>query len=87
MWYEEVIDITTFAVQIFEIRISWIQRIQTKKIFISLSLNGNQMLVGKLDDQPSFWIDGDQKNCMDDHLSTPQITFKNGEVLSSYCKG
>ena len=53
----------------------------------SLSLNGNQMLVGKLDDQPSFWIDGDQKNCMDEHLSTPQITFKNGEVLSSYCKG
>ena len=53
----------------------------------SLALNGNEMLVGKLDDQPSFWIDGDQKNCMDDHMSTPQITFKNGEVLSSQCKG
>ena len=53
----------------------------------SLSLNGNQVLVGKLNDQPSFWIDGDQENCMDDHLSTPQITFKNGEVLTSYCKG
>ena len=53
----------------------------------SLALNGNQMLVGKLNDQPSFWIDGDQKTCMDDHFSTPQITFKNGEVISSYCKG
>ena len=53
----------------------------------SLALNGNEMLVGKFDDQPSFWIDGDQKNCMDDHMSTPQITFKNGEVLSSQCKG
>ena len=56
-------------------------------LITGLSLNGNQMLVGKLNDQPSFWIDGDQKNCMDEHLSTPQITFKNGEVLSSYCKG
>ena len=53
----------------------------------SLSLNGNQMLVGKLNDQSSFWIDEDHRNCMDDHMSTPQITFKNGEVLSSYCKG
>ena len=45
------------------------------------------MLVGKLNDQSSFWIDGDQKNRMDEDLSTPQITFKNEEVLSSYFEG
>ena len=53
----------------------------------SLSLNDNQILVGKLNDRPSFWIDGDPGACLDHFMSTPQITFKNGEVLSSFCKG
>ena len=53
----------------------------------SLTVNGNEMLVGKLNDQPSFWIDGNQNHCRDGSMSTPQITIKNGKVLSSSCKG
>ena len=52
-----------------------------------VTINGKEMLVGKLNDKQSFWIDGDEQDCIDNHMSTPQITFKNGEVLSSYCKG
>ena len=65
-----------------------IQSTSTNGICITgITINGKQMLVGKLNDKPSFWIDGNQQDCMDNHMSTPQITFKNGEVLSSYCKG
>ena len=65
-----------------------IQSTSTDGVCITgITMNGKEMLVGKLNDKPSFWIDGNQQDCMDDHMATPQITFKNGEVLSSYCKG
>ena len=95
----EVKDTLQYGFQEFEYCSKWDEidvendKIQLKSTstdgvcITSLALNGNELLVGKFNDQPSFWIDGDQKNCMDDHMSTPQITFKNGEVLSSYCKG
>ena len=53
----------------------------------SLTLNGNQMKVGKMNNQSSFWIDGNNHECQDDYLSTSEITFQNEEVISSYCKG
>ena len=52
----------------------------------SLNVNGTELLVGKLNDQPSFWIDGNQNHCRDDSMSTPEITIKNGKVQSSECK-
>ena len=44
----------------------------------SLTVNGKQMLVGKNNDLQSFWIDGDDNNCLDDFASTTQITIQNG---------
>ena len=52
----------------------------------SLTVNGSEMLVGKLDDQAAFWIDGNQNHCRDGSMSTPQITIKNGKIHSSECK-
>ena len=52
----------------------------------SLIVNGTKLLVGKLNDQQSFWIDGNQNHCRDDSMSTSQITIKNGKVQSSECK-
>ena len=52
----------------------------------SLTVNGNQMLVGKLNNQAAFWIDGNQNHCKDGSMSTPQLTIKNGKIHSSECK-
>ena len=61
----------------------------------SLSINGKKILVGKVrkvlvgknNDQSSFWIDGNQNRCHDDSMITSQITIQNGRVTSSECKG
>ena len=52
----------------------------------SLSINGNQLLVGKNNDLQSFWIDGDDRYCLDDFMSSSQITIKNEQVDFSDCK-
>ena len=52
----------------------------------SLSIGGDQVLVGENNNLTSFWIDGDQNYCMDDFMSSPQIQIKNGQVISSKCK-
>ena len=43
------------------------------------------MLVGKNNDQPSFWLDGDQNVCIDDYMSTTEITVEGGKVTASRC--
>ena len=52
----------------------------------SLSIGGDQVLVGENNNLPSFWIDRDQNYCMDDFMSSPQIKIRNGQVISSKCK-
>ena len=46
----------------------------------SLTVNGNQLLVGKNKELQSFWIDGDYQACResrDDLLSTTKIVMNN----------
>ena len=52
----------------------------------SLSIGGDQVLVGENNNLTSFWIDKDQNYCLDDFMSSPQIKIKNGKVISSQCK-
>ena len=52
----------------------------------SLSVNGDQLLVGKNNDQQSFWIDANDRYCFDNFMASSQITIKNGEIDSSDCK-
>ena len=52
----------------------------------SLSININQLLVGKNSNLPSFWIDGNDQYCLDDFVSSSQITIQNGQISSSVCK-
>ena len=52
----------------------------------SLSININQLLVGKNSNLPSFWIDGSDQYCLDNFMSSSQITIQNGQVNSSVCK-
>ena len=52
----------------------------------SLSINENQLLVGKNNDLQSFWIDGNDRYCLNFFMSSSQITIKNGQVDSSDCK-
>ena len=52
----------------------------------SLSININQLLVGKNSNLPSFWIDGNDQYCLDDFMSSSQITIQNGQISSSVCK-
>ena len=44
----------------------------------SLTVDGKQMLVGKNNDLESFWIDGDQNNCLENFMGTTKITIQNG---------
>ena len=59
----------------------------------SLSVNDNQLLVGKNNDLPNFWMNQRNVKCTNGHMTTSQITFKNGNnnyllprILSSQCK-
>ena len=52
-----------------------------------LQINGEQLNVGKNDDQSEFWIDKDNNRCDDNYMSTAQISIQNGEIISSACKG
>jgi hypothetical protein len=52
----------------------------------SLAININQLLVGKNNNLPSFWIDGNDQYCLENFMSTSQITIQNGQVNSSTCK-
>ena len=53
----------------------------------SLSINGKKQFVGKNNDLQSFWIDKNDHYCLDDFMSTSQITIKNGQIHSSDCDG
>lgn len=52
----------------------------------SLSINNTQLLVGKNNNLQSFWIDGNDNYCLDDFMTTSQMTIQNGQVISSLCK-
>ena len=67
----------------FQLRIQW----EDSVCITGLTVNGKEMLFGKLNDQPIFWMDITQNLCRDGYMVTPQITIKNGKVLSSSCKG
>ena len=53
----------------------------------SISVNDVKVLVGKNNDKSIFWIDGNQNECNEEFMSSQQITIKNGEIISSRCKG
>ena len=53
----------------------------------SLIIDGKQIFVGAINDQPSFIIDGNQNYCKQTKMVTSQITIRNGQVISSKCKG
>ena len=52
----------------------------------SLSVNDKQLLVGKNNDLPNFWMNQRNPKCTKSHMTTSQITVKNGEIFSSQCK-
>ena len=52
----------------------------------SLSIDNIPLFVGKNKNLPSFWIDENDQYCLDDFMSTSQITIQNGQVISSLCK-
>ena len=53
----------------------------------SLSINGNPLLVGGSNNLQNFWIDSNEPYCLDHFMSSSQITIRNGQVISSTCKG
>ena len=50
-----------------------------------LFVNGNQLHVGKNEDQKSFWIVSDNISCEDDQMQTDGIVIQNSKVASSIC--
>ena len=57
----------------------------------SLLINGNPLLVGGSNNLQNFWIDSNELYCLDNFMSSSQITIRNGQVISSSldksCKG
>ena len=53
----------------------------------SLTINDNLLLVGENNNSQNFWVDGDDTYCPGDFMITSQITIRNGQVISSTCKG
>ena len=51
----------------------------------SLSIDGADVLVGPNNEQPNFWIDGDDNSCTDDFVSTQELIIQNNAVISSHC--
>ena len=86
-WDEVDIENDEFQLRIQNGKV-WGDTLYTDNVCITgLTVNGKEMLFGKLNDQPIFWMDITQNLCRDGYMVTPQITIKNGKVLSSSCKG
>ena len=54
--------------------------------FDSQGPNVKEVLVGKNDNLPSFWMDQNDQYCLDNFMSSSQITIQNERVTSSSCK-
>ena len=53
---------------------------------IGLFINENQLLVGKNNDQESFWMVGADLSCDDSQMKTDRIVIQNAKVASSICE-
>ena len=51
----------------------------------SLAINNNQLLVGKDENQESFWMNQKLPKCSNDQMTTSQLTIQNGNIVSSEC--
>ena len=52
----------------------------------SLIVNNEQLLVGKNNDKAYFWLDENDLDCTDEHMSTDVLSIQNSEVYYSECK-
>ena len=50
-----------------------------------LFANGNQLHVGKYEDQKSFWIGSDEMSCDNNIMKTDEIVIQNSKIASSIC--
>ena len=48
-------------------------------------MGDDQVFAGSDNDQPSFWIDGDDNTCFPNHVSSSEMTVVNGQVTDSEC--
>ena len=52
----------------------------------SLTVNNEQLLVGENNDMAHFWMDKNDQECSDNHMSTQFLKIQNGRVFFSECK-
>ena len=50
-------------------------------------VNNQQIFFGPNNDIPNFSLDQDGLVCNNDYVKSSWVTIKNGEVISSECKG
>ena len=81
---DENICIDGFDIEndLFEIRPSDSDDICITGLFI----NENQLLVGKNNDQESFWMVGADLSCDDNQMKTDRIVIQNAKIASSICE-
>ena len=51
----------------------------------SLSMDGNEILLGPNRKKPNFWFDGNGHMCNDDFVYTEELIIQNNTVVSSEC--
>ena len=51
----------------------------------SLSMDGNEILLGPNRKKPNFWFDGNGHMCNDDFVYTEELIIQNNAVVSSEC--
>ena len=54
---------------------------------LSLFVNEIQILVGPGNNQTMFWMDRNELECGSRKIATSEITIRNGQVITSICKG
>ena len=52
-----------------------------------VTINGKQVLSGKIKDKSRFRINGGQNRCQNQAMTTSRIIIQNGRVISSECQG
>lgn len=52
----------------------------------SFFMDDTQLLFGQYSKLQSFWFDTDPGDCQEEHMITPFLKIKNGEVIESQCK-
>ena len=82
MWAQQLVGKHNLCLKKYFIHHSVFTSFIFKVCITELTAGGNQVLI---DGRPNFWLDNDNYNCLNGHMSSDSIKFKNGQFSQGFC--